>query len=1777
MENKEKLSLLFEYIKQFSQLKTKIVKDVSKQPWHLFLKDLPLDDEFVKLSYADEDNYAPLLEIYKPEFSNCPSPSHEISVWLDCDWRNFKENIVLKETWMGKTREAILDDWKFLSVYDSWYNLREEWVEEQKHIEKVRNLFLELYRLKATLDRDSETYELMVGDGIISDTENSDISHPVLLRKINIDFDAEKNKISFSDSDSESEIYGMLLNEMQGLNYAALSELKEELYINDYHPLDRVESREFLKITTHKLCAESKFIDEGAEQKVPNSDRIIVSIKPVFFLRKKLDGTAKLIEKILESISNAAGDFELPKHLLDIIGGGINEIDNSEEELSISQKLAAVGGEDENILLAKEANSEQLEIAKRISKYNAVLVQGPPGTGKTHTIANLLGNFLAEGKTVLVTSQTRKALSVLKEKIPENIQSLCVSLLADKNEDMERSIDGITEKMSKYNSFSLRKKADEAKTKRLKIINDLAETRKRIYDIKFQEFKPIVYNGEEISPIEAAKFVNENAEELSIIPGNVEIYKPLPMTFEELSKLYRTNKSLSASDEKQLELNLPCPEELFTPNEFDAITEKIDNYEDEIFDLAQEIGFDVDFDYEDEEFELIGSDSEIEFNVASYESLSKLGKYIEKFKNIEEWEIKALVDGMKGGSHVFVWKKLVDSIKAACECEQRSYGMLFDKNIIVNSSDTARISAGISSLRKEYHDKGKVSALKRLADKNIKFAEENVLVNGKIPSTEVECVAILFYLELQEKRETCARYWDNLISQNSSIARFNSLDDKTPEYIAEKFIPQIENALNWYKEEFDTFKELFENAEIKFEEFFEINKTDSEETMIKKIFDILSKRAYKVINICELFRNICDERDKLQDVYGKLRYAKNEICKEIYEAFESIDSEKYGKEYSKLVEIYNRYEDFNFRKKALEKIYDVAPGWANAIENREGLHGEEKVPANIADAWKWKQYSAIISDIAKEPFDELQDKASVLSKKYREATAELVEWEAWYNLSRRTEGNISMRQALNGWKQTIKKIGKGKGKYAAEHKAKARDLMKECQEAVPVWIMPLGKVVENFEPGKNLFDIMIVDEASQSDISSLAALFLAKKIIIVGDDKQVSPMSVGLDLDKMGALVSSTIKDKIPNAHLYDGTSSLYDIAGTVYPALMLKEHFRCVPDIIGYSNKLSYDGMIKPLRDANGVKITPAVVNYRVDGHRENTRTVNVTEARAIVAAIESCLEREEYKGKTFGVITLLGEEQAKYIENLIFERIDVSEIEERKILCGNSAQFQGDERDIIFLSMVDSNEKDGPLPMLSNPNERETKRYNVAASRAKDQLWVVNSLDASKDLKVGDLRRGLLEYASNPTSFAQEMERVTAKSESVFEENVAKALVSKGYKIIPQWEVGAYRIDMVAVSGNKKIAIECDGEMWHSGEEKVREDMERQTILERIGWKFIRIRGSEYFRNPEKTIERVVKSLEEYGIEPTDSFGDEVQSSTELLDAVKIRMNEILSEWEDKKPFVHDPSSIKFALNSKQPKVERKASEKKKPVEKEAKITKAEELGQISIFDTRKKDDEKISLSTGKKGIVLSPAKSYLFTVPESFKFEETEIKVKSWRNLYVEFIKVILNKYPQEIKNLVGRSIVGKGIIDIQTEQRKILMYYPKQISENLYVETSLDIDAIVLRIVSLLAFCGKKAEALSVYLSDQEDIENKIEHFKNWASEEIKGDGARTLLLNLSLANDIAVENKIISQALIFEKDPKKAKEDFYKLFKNDDFLKFGSIKTNRLKSSLEYYFKYLQKK
>lgn len=630
--------------------------------------------------------------------------------------------------------------------------------------------------------------------------------------------------------------------------------------------------------------------------------------------------------------------------------------------------------------------------------------------------------------------------------------------------------------------------------------------------------------------------------------------------------------------------------------------------------------------------------------------------------------------------------------------------------------------------------------------------------------------------------------------------------------------------------------------------------------------------------------------DRLAQLVTKGNRVNSDILQEIYNAISTRNTEAYRESLGKLSSVYDKYNVWFKRTGYLKRLTPYAPDWAEAIRQHDGIHGNAVVPSNVMEAWKWRQLSMLIEEITSTPLSKYQAESKRLSEAYREITEKYAEKSGWYQLLLRTEADLDLQQALQGWRAVVKKIGKGTGKRAPALKAEARKLMTKCQNAVPAWIMPIHKAMESLDPSKNTFDIVIIDEASQSDISSLAILYMGKKLIVVGDDKQVSPMAVGIDAEKMDNLRKMYLSEDIPNNMIYDAQTSIYDIAMTTYHPLMLKEHFRCVPEIIGYSNWLSYNGEILPLRSANNSNLLPALVNYRVnDGKRSDRQKLNENEAKSIVALMKACMEQPEYKGKTFGVISLLGADQAKYIEKLISQddKIQATDIEERRILCGDSSNFQGDERDVIFLSMVDC--PSDPATSLSlqgfGVQDSTRKRYNVAASRARDQLWVVHSLDYNVNLKAGDIRRGLIEYAINPGNVNAQKAAVTTLADSEFEIQVAMNLKARGYHIVQQWEVGAYRIDMVAVYGDKKIAIECDGDRYHSSPAQVRNDMERQTILERIGWRFIRIRGSEYFRNPEKTMERVVGELQVLDIQPENDRGTtiKVEKSTSLLNRVK------------------------------------------------------------------------------------------------------------------------------------------------------------------------------------------------------------------------------------------------------------------------------------------------------
>ncbi|MEE8705114.1 MAG: AAA domain-containing protein, partial [Olsenella sp.] len=210
-----------------------------------------------------------------------------------------------------------------------------------------------------------------------------------------------------------------------------------------------------------------------------------------------------------------------------------------------------MGGESNEILLTRQANREQLEIAKRINDYDAALVQGPPGTGKTYTIANLMGSFLSEGKSVLVTSYKKKALSVVKEKMEPELRGLCVSRVDDTQADMIRSVTDINERMARKTARGYLKDSRKDEQERKAVITSLADVRRKIFASLGDEYKPIRYGNETYSPVEAARYVHDNAEIGSLVPGDVKEVDDFPLSDAELSALYVTNGDISPEEEAE--------------------------------------------------------------------------------------------------------------------------------------------------------------------------------------------------------------------------------------------------------------------------------------------------------------------------------------------------------------------------------------------------------------------------------------------------------------------------------------------------------------------------------------------------------------------------------------------------------------------------------------------------------------------------------------------------------------------------------------------------------------------------------------------------------------------------------------------------------------------------------------------------------------------------------------------------------------------------------------------------------------------------------------------------------------------------------------------------------------------------------------------------------------------------------------------------------------------------------------------------------------------------
>ncbi|QKX07487.1 AAA family ATPase [Aquimarina sp. TRL1] len=382
-------------------------------------------------------------------------------------------------------------------------------------------------------------------------------------------------------------------------------------------------------------------------------------------------------------------------------------------------------------------------------------------------------------------------------------------------------------------------------------------------------------------------------------------------------------------------------------------------------------------------------------------------------------------------------------------------------------------------------------------------------------------------------------------------------------------------------------------------------------------------------------------------------------------------------------------------------------------------------------------------------------------------------------------------------------------------------------DALPVWLVKIDEVSEVFPLQKELFDVLVIDEATQCDIAGVLPLLQrAKKVVVTGDPKQLRHMCF-LSKQQMKLL---SVKNELPWEEKYNYRErSLLDfvLEGTskVEQVNLLDEHYRSLPDIIGFSNQKFYDDALTIMHDLPKNKGRQSVFMHRVQGKR-NTKGVNEKEAEEIVLYIQEVIRKEEKLSKTaatsIGVITPF-KDQITYIGKLVKKEISLQAMNKHAIRLGTPYSFQGDERDIMLISMTVDN--DSHHSSYSYLNKEDM--FNVMVTRARNKQKIYLSVDENS-LSEHSLLRTYLDWFVGVEKLGEEEtgnkyfdDFATQVQAFVMQENPDSQCFI-GY------ELSGLVIDVLIEKNNKYLGIDLIG---FPGDFEKTFSMERCRVLHRVG----------------------------------------------------------------------------------------------------------------------------------------------------------------------------------------------------------------------------------------------------------------------------------------------------------------------------------------------------------
>jgi superfamily I DNA and/or RNA helicase len=393
---------------------------------------------------------------------------------------------------------------------------------------------------------------------------------------------------------------------------------------------------------------------------------------------------------------------------------------------------------------------------------------------------------------------------------------------------------------------------------------------------------------------------------------------------------------------------------------------------------------------------------------------------------------------------------------------------------------------------------------------------------------------------------------------------------------------------------------------------------------------------------------------------------------------------------------------------------------------------------------------------------------------------------------------------------------------------------------------PLADVGSLLPLKPELFDLAIVDEATQCDMAScLPVFFRARRIVITGDPRQLRHLSF-LSRERQRLLANKRALNEAETETCDYRGKSILDWVNESIPSqeqvVFLDEHFRSRPQIIAFSNREFYRGALKIMTQRPDTLAAPSLKLLTVKGHRESNGP-NREEADQVITEVVRWIESERdlpaNLAHSLGVLSPF-REQVDHLFALLAKRVEFAAIEKHRLRIGTAHSFQGEERDVMFLSLaVDRGAHPGALRYLDRPDV-----FNVSITRARNLQIVFCSLMPDELPAMSLLRRYLEAIGQSPTADA-----ATAPADAFLHE-VEKALFTRGFHTWPCFMVAGLPVDLLVAKNGRSMGIDLVG---YPGQLANAFDLEKYRLFQRAGLRLFPLSFSAWQKDRQACLDAI------------------------------------------------------------------------------------------------------------------------------------------------------------------------------------------------------------------------------------------------------------------------------------------------------------------------------------